>query len=290
MDRRQPVVAGQFYSAGQACLKDLDQCLPTEPLDVDLPRPIVAGIVPHAGWVFSGDMAGLVFAAIKQTSEEVNTFVIFGAAHRYLGSRAAVYDRGSWLTPLGEITIDGELSGAIAKIDCVEVDPGAHKAEHSIEVQVPFIQHLFPSAGIVPIMVPAAPFAVELGEAIGGIIADAKDKHIVCIGSTDLTHYGPQYGFCPAGAGANGLRWAKEVNDREFIDLAVNMESQKLLETAVEKGNACGPGAAAALVAAAAKLGRTKGVLLGHTHSNEVMKVKFGRSSSDSVGYAAVVF
>jgi len=290
MDRRQPAVAGQFYSAGQACLTDLEQCLPTEPLDVDLPRPIVAGIVPHAGWGFSGDMAGLVFSAIKQTSEEVDTFVIFGAAHRYLGSRAAMYDRGSWLTPLGEIAIDGELSGAIAKIDYVEVDPGAHRAEHSIEVQVPFIQHLFSSAGIVPIMVPAAPFAVELGEAIGGIIADAKDKHIVCIGSTDLTHYGPQYGFCPAGAGSDGLRWAKEVNDRAFIDLAVNMEAQKLLETSVEKGNACGPGAAAAAVASAAKLGRTKGVLLGHKHSNEVMKTKYGRSSSDSVGYAAIVF
>lgn len=290
MDQRQPVVAGQFYSGGQACLAELEECLPAEPLGVDLPRPIVGGIVPHAGWVFSGDMAGVVFAAIKQTREKVNTFVIFGAAHRYLGSRAAVYDRGSWLTPLGEIDIDEELSGAIAKIDCAEADLGAHRTEHSIEVQIPFIQHLFPGAGIVPIIVPPGPFAVNLGEQIGGIIAKAKDKHIVCIGSTDLTHYGPQYGFCPAGAGADGLRWAKEVNDREFIDLAVNMEAQKLLETAVEKGNACGPGAAAAVVASAVKLGRTKGVLLGHSHSNDVMKAKYGRSGSDSVGYAAIVF
>jgi len=290
MDRRQPSVAGQFYSGGQACLAELEGCLPTEPLDVDLPMPIVAGIVPHAGWVFSGDMAGLVFAAIKQTSEEVDTFVIFGAAHRYVGSRAAVYDRGSWLTPLGEIVVDEELSDAIVKIDCAEADQVAHRAEHSIEVQIPFIQHLFGASKIVPIIVPPGPFAVELGEAIGGIIADAKDKHIVCIGSTDLTHYGPQYGFCPAGTGSDGLRWAKEVNDRDFIDLAVNMEAQKLLETAVEKGNACGPGAAAAVVAAAAQLGRTKGVLLGHSHSNEVMEAKYGRSSPDSVGYAAIVF
>ncbi len=290
MGKRKPAVAGQFYSGGEECLGDLEQCLPTEALDVDLPEPIAAGIVPHAGWVFSGDMAGLVFAAIKQTCKEIDTFVIFGAAHRYLGSRAAMYERGSWLTPLGETAIDEELAGAIANIDCVEANPDAHRDEHSIEVQVPFIQHLFGAAKIVPVIVPAAAFAVELGRQIGGIIANSKDKNIICIGSTDLTHYGPGYGFCPAGTGAGGLRWAKEVNDREFIDLALKMEAPKLLERAVETGNACGPGAAAAAVAVAAKLGRTKGVLLGHTHSNEVMKAKFGRSSSDSVGYAGIVF
>ena len=290
MEIRKPAVAGQFYSGGDRCLADVKQCLPAEPLEADLPERIVAGIVPHAGWVFSGDMAGLVFSAIKQSCEKVDTFVIFGAVHRYLGSRAAVYDCGSWLTPLGEIAIDEELAGTITKIDCAEADLGAHRAEHSIEVQVPFIQHLFGGAKIVPIMVPPAEFAVGLGSEIGGIVAEATDKQIVCIASTDLTHYGPQYGFCPAGAGPAGLKWAKEVNDREFINLAVSMEAQKLLETATEKGNACGPGAAAALVSAAARLGRTKGVLLGHTHSSEVMEKKFGRSSSESVGYAAIVF
>jgi AmmeMemoRadiSam system protein B len=290
METRKPTVAGQFYSGGDACLAEVKQCLPTESLDIELLRPIVAGIVPHAGWVFSGDMAAVVFSAIKQTCEKVDTFIIFGAAHRYLGNRAAVYDRGSWLTPLGEITIDDQLAGTITKIDCAEADLGAHRAEHSIEVQVPFIQHLFPEAGLVPIMVPPAAFAVGLGGKISGIIAEAADKQIVCIASTDLTHYGPQYGFCPAGAGPEGLKWAKQVNDREFIDLALNMEARKLLETAIENGSACGPGAAAALVSVAARLGRTKGLLLGHTHSNEVMQAKFGRSGSDSVGYAAIVF
>ena len=290
MDKRKPAVAGQFYSDGEECLADLEECLSGEPLGVDLPESIVAGIVPHAGWVFSGDIAGLVFSAIKQTCETVDTFVIFGAAHRYPGRRAALYEHGSWLTPLGEIAIDETLAGKIANIDCVEANPSAHAAEHSIEVQVPFIQHLFSSAKIVPVIVPPAVFAVELGEQIGDIIAEEKDKRIICIASTDLTHYGPGYGFCVEEAGADGIRWAKEVNDKAFIDLALKMEALKLLETSVEKGNACGPGAATAVVATAAKLGRTKGVLLGHTHSNEVMKAKFGRSSSDSVGYAGIVF
>jgi len=290
MDPRQPVVAGQFYSGGQRCLKEIEECLPAEPLKVDLPESIVGGIVPHAGWVFSGDMAGLVFAAIKQSTGQVDTFIIFGAAHRYFGRQAVVYGRGSWLSPLGETAVDEELAEALLKTDLVRADVSAHRAEHSIEVQIPFIQHLFEAARIVPVIVPALPSAVSLGEQIGGIIEEAKGKNIVCIGSTDLTHYGPGYGFCPAGGGAEGLRWAKEVNDREFIDLVLKMESEKLLETAVEKGSACGPGAAAAVVACAARLGRKKGVLVGHTHSNEVMKAKYGRSGSDSVGYAAIVF
>ncbi len=290
MNERKPAVAGQFYSGGRGCLQDLKECLPSKALDIDLPCPVVGGIVPHAGWVFSGDMAGLVFSAIKQSREKVDTFIIFGAAHSYLGSCAAVYDRGAWLTPLGTISIDDELACAILKLDCAEANPEAHRTEHSIEVQVPFIQHLFSGAKIVPVLVPPAAPAVNLGTQIGGIIAETNDKHIVCLASTDLTHYGPGYGFFPAGAGADGLRWAREVNDAEFIDLALNMETEKLLESAIEKGNACGPGAAAALVAAASKLGRTKGVLLGHTNSNEVMKARFGRTGLDSVGYAAIVF
>ncbi|MHC5061994.1 MAG: AmmeMemoRadiSam system protein B [Planctomycetota bacterium] len=290
MDKRKPAVAGQFYSGGEACLAELKECLVGGSLDVDLPDSIAAGIVPHAGWVFSGDIAGLVFSAIKQICETVDTFVIFGAAHRYSGKRAALYQRGSWLTPLGEIAVDEVLAGKIAKIDCVEADLNAHATEHSIEVQVPFIQHLFTSAEIVPVIVPPGVFAAGLGEQVGGIIAEEKDKRIVCIASTDLTHYGPGYGFYLKQTGVDGIRWAKEVNDKVFIDLALQMEAGKLLEASLETGCACGPGAAAATVAAAAKLGRTKGVLLGHTHSNEVMKAKFGRSSSDSVGYAGIVF
>ena len=120
MDKRKPAVAGQFYSSGDACLTEVKRCLPTEPLKDDLPQPIVAGIVPHAGWVFSGDMAALVFSAIKQTCEEVDTVVIFGAVHRYLESEAAIYDHGSWLTPLGEIAIDEALAAAIKQMGLSE--------------------------------------------------------------------------------------------------------------------------------------------------------------------------
>ena len=288
---RKPVVAGQFYNGTeQGCLSEVKECLQARSIQAYLPEQIVSGIVPHAGWLFSGDLAGLVFSAVKQANENVGTFIIFGAAHRYSGRKAAVYNEGSWLTPLGEIAVDEQLAADIVKKSSAVIDPDAHRGEHSIEVQLPFIQHLFPDAKIVPIIVPSAEFDLKLGSEIATIISQITEKKIVCIASTDLTHYGPRYGFSPAGTGPTGLQWAKEVNDKEFIDLALKMEPHKLLETAMEKGSACGPGAVAALVEAAKKLGRTKGILLAHTHSSEVMQRKLGQSSEEGVGYAAIIF
>lgn len=291
METRKPVVAGQFYSgSSEGCLAEIIQCLADGPCVAKLPAKISGGIVPHAGWTFSGDLAGSVFSAIREVDGEVDTFVIFGAVHRYIGGDAAVYDRGSWLTPLGEIEIDEELAGRIVAGSLAVSDLESHRSEHSIEVQVPFIQHMFSGAKIVPVMVPPVVGAVELGRQIGEIVSAAVGKKIVCIASTDLTHYGPRYGFCPAGVGADGIKWARDVNDAEFIELALKMKAQKLLVTAEENTSACGPGAAAALVAAMKELGKTEGVLLAHTHSNDVMIRKYGQSSDESVGYAAIVF
>ncbi len=291
MEVRKPAVAGQFYNDNRdLCLGELKECLSARTLDVDLPDNIVAGIVPHAGWAFSGDLAGLVFSAIKRAHEKVDTFIIFGAAHRYLGRNAVIFDRGRWQTPLGEVEIDEELAARVLEIDCVCSGTEPHHGEHSIEVQVPFIQYLFAGAQIVPVIVPAAEFDLRLGTEVGDIIAESKEKKIVCIASTDLTHYGPRYGFSPQGTGAEAIQWAKEVNDMEFIRLALSMEPHRLLEAAVQKENACGAGAAAAVIAVAQRLGKTEGVLLAHTHSNEVMEKRFGQSSDESVGYASIIF
>jgi AmmeMemoRadiSam system protein B len=288
--RRSPIVAGQFYPARHnSCVDEINECLQEEKPAESLPETIVAGIVPHAGWTFSGQLAAMVFSSIKQRHDNVNTFIIFGAAHGYYGSSPAVYDKGSWLTPLGEVTVDEELADAVLKSGAAVGDSEAHQDEHSIEVQLPFIQHLFPDAEILPILTPPNEQAISLGEVVGDIIKQ-QQKKIVCIGSTDLTHYGPRYGFTPMGTGANALQWASGVNDKEFIDFAVELQPLKMLASAAENYNACGAGAAAAAVAAAKKLGRTKGLLLAHTNSNEVMLEKMGYGSTEAVGYAAIVF
>ncbi len=291
MQTRKPIVAGQFYPDEQVqCVDEINQCLEEAPLNMPLPDTIVAGIVPHAGWTFSGSLAALVFSAIKQRHDKVDTFIIFGAAHGYYGASPAVYDKGNWLTPLGEVAVDENLADAVLKSDAAVSDTSAHQYEHSIEVQVPFIQHLFADAKILPILTPPSEQALSLGEVVGDIIIRNKQKKVVCIGSTDLTHYGPHYGFTPMGTGANALQWASKVNDKEFIDLALKLEPQKMLASAAKNYNACGAGAAAAAVAAAKKLGKTNGLLLAHTNSNEVMMKKMGASSAEAVGYAAIVF
>jgi len=291
MQTRQPIVAGQFYPGRRdSCIDEVNDCLQQEKLTQTLPETIVAGIVPHAGWAFSGALAALVFSAVKQQDEQVDTFCLFGAAHGYYGQSPAVYEKGAWMTPLGEVAVDEDLAEAVLKTGTAVSDSRAHRAEHSIEVQIPFIQHLFADARILPILVPPTEQAVPLGEAVGGIMSADSQKKVVCIGSTDLTHYGPRYGFTPMGTGADALKWAHDVNDGQFIDLAVKLEPEGLLTNAAENLNACGAGAAAAAVAGAKKLGRTKGVLLAQTNSNEVMQQKMGSASSDSVGYAAIVF
>jgi AmmeMemoRadiSam system protein B len=291
MQTRKPIVAGQFYPGrGNSCVAEINECLQQEKPAELLPETIVAGIVPHAGWTFSGSLAALVFSAIKQRHDKVDTFVIFGAAHGYYGSSPAVYDKGSWLTPLGEVAVNEKLADAVLKSDAAVSDTSAHQDEHSIEVQVPFIQHLFADAKILPILVPPNEQAISLGEVVGDIIKQQQQRKIVCIGSTDLTHYGPRYGFTPMGTGAKALQWASEVNDKKFIDLALKLDAMGLLTSAAENLNACGAGAAAAAVAAAKKLGKTKGLLLAHTNSNEVMMKKMGSSSAEAVGYAAIVF
>ena len=289
MQTRKPVVAGQFYPGQHdSCIGEINRFLDAEVMSESLPEQIVAGVAPHAGWTFSGALAALVFSAIKQQHEKVHTFVIFGA--HYIGRSAAVSDRGFWETPLGQVAIDEELADTVLSGDVALSDPAAHRFEHSIEVQLPFIQYLFAGAKILPILVPPREQAVALGAAIGQIISQDQQKDIVCIASTDLTHYGPRYGFTPKGISDEALRWAHEVNDKKFIDLALELKADDLLAAAAEDCSACGPGGVAAAVTAAKKLGKEEGLLLAHTSSSDVMLRDMGATSTDSVGYAAMVF
>ena len=291
MQRRKPIVAGQFYPGQHyACVDEINQCLDARALHESLPETIVGGIVPHAGWTFSGSVAALVFAAIRQQHDKVHTFVLFGAAHSYLGHAPVLCDRGIWETPLGEAAIDEELADVLLKKGVAISDVNAHGPEHSIEVQIPFIQYLFPGAKILPVLVPPTEKAIPLGTRIGEMIAEDDRKKIICLGSTDLTHYGPRYGFIPQGTDEKALAWAKDVNDRQFIDPALKLDAPAVLASAAENGNACGPGATAATVAAATVLGCQSGVLLAHTTSNEIMREKMGSTGPDAVGYAAIVF
>jgi len=286
---REPVHAGMFYGASRAaCVRDLDAMFAEARAADTLPDHPVGGIVPHAGWVYSGAVAARVFGAIA-ARRSPTTFVVFGAVHHPMRSAAAVFASGAWSTPLGDIAIDDRLAERIlSQTNLVDADPYAHEREHSIEVQVPLIQHRFPDARLVPIAVRPTDQAEAVGRTVGRTVA-AYDLDVAVVGSTDLTHYGARFGFTPQGSGPQGLRWAKEVNDRRIIDQMLAFEAGAVVAEARTHGNACGAGAVAATIAASRELGATQSCLLAHTTSAEVAPVE-STAADAAVGYAAVLF
>ncbi|HPZ10366.1 MAG TPA: AmmeMemoRadiSam system protein B [Candidatus Eremiobacteraeota bacterium] len=286
---RKPVVAGRFYpDIKEQCINELKECLEKERLTQKIEGKISGGIVPHAGWVYSGSTAGLVFQAIKE-GHTSPVFVIFGAVHVYGVPGPAIFAEGSWETPLGEIEIHQDLSEEIIKEGkgFIVEDISPHRKEHSIEVQLPFIKYLFPESKIVTIMVPPDKNALAVGEIVGKILSNYKEDCVV-VGSTDLTHYGMHYGQMDKGVGKDALHWVKNVNDKRLVDLIIALKAEDVVSEADSHGSACGAGAITATIAAVRLLGAKEGKLLKYTTSYDEIP-SFGDPSS-FVGYSAVVF
>ncbi len=284
---RKPRVAGSFYPGTAREIRDTVQGW-LEQVPVEVSGTVYGGIVPHAGWVYSGQTALRVFKALalqeRLQGEQPDTVLFFGAVHTPGVPGPSLYGSGMWRTPLGDVAIDGDLARELLAADARFVDrPSAHADEHSIEVQVPFVQVLFPQARILPVAMPPHSDAQALG-AVTAAVIQSSGKRVAVIGSTDLTHYGPRYGIAPAGTGEAGLAWAHE-NDRRMLDLIVGLQTERVLPEARAHYNACGPGAVVAAMAAAQALGATRGELLHYTTSYEVMP--YGRPT-DLVGYGAV--
>ena len=283
---RSPAVAGQFYSGSRAALeRAVDECaagyVPPEDLGV-----LLGGVVPHAGWVFSGPTAAKVFATLAKKAEP-ETFVLLGAVHHWGVRAAAVFPDGAWATPLGDIPVDASLAFAVKEAGrgLIEASKQAHEAEHSIEVQVPFIQVLCPKASIVPIAVPPGPDAAGIGDIVASAVRE-HDRKTVVVASTDLTHYGMGYGTPDRGLLSKAMGWMRD-NDRRMIRAIESLDAEAIVPEAERRQNACGAGAVAAAVAAARALGATSGRTLEYTTSADVMHEPH---ADRAVGYLGLVF
>jgi AmmeMemoRadiSam system protein B len=280
---RQPAVAGRFYPASaEECTRLLDQMVRR----VTLERRPLGAIVPHAGWVFSGATAALAIQAVALAEPE--TIVIFGAVHTLDPNSASLYAAGSWNTPLGPMRVDEDLAERVARHPEITIDPGAHRHEHSIEVQLPLIRRFVGDVHILPIAVRPGPAAPAVGRACAAEVLDSG-RRVVFLGSTDLTHYGPAFGYEPHGSGEAGIRWAKEVNDRRFVDLVAALDAEAVVAEAAADRSACGAGAVAATIAAAREFGADTYIELEHTTSADVEAGR-GPGAVNSVGYEAGVF
>ena len=250
-------------------------------------RKIIGAVVPHAGYVYSGPIAAHVY---YQLAEDGNpeTFVILGPNHRGLPG-FCIMDEGIWRMPLGDVQVDSDLAKAIVKhSQFVDSNPEAHNEEHSIEVQLPFLQYIYNGRfKIVPITVGYSDYGMceDVGTAIAKAIMENK-KDTVVIGSTDFTHYGPMYGYAPVGMKPieKVLKWIWDV-DNSLIDMILAMDGKKLVNTVDEKGyTMCGSFPVATMLVATKELGAKNGKLLKYATSYDTQK-----SIDAIVGYGAVI-
>jgi len=291
---RQPIVAGRFYPGTErACQTHLER-IDAEPASAEeLPAQLVAAIVPHAGWDCSGHVAMEVFRTVEPRVPPGATFLLFGAVHRFGVARASVDTGDAWHTPLGPLQVDASLAELLLDEGggLLIADSGSHNAEHSIEVQLPMIRHVFGDCPILPIAAPPRADSHDVGCRVAEIVQRAG-RQVFIVGTTDLTHYGRKfYGFAPAGTGRQGLDWVKTENDPRMIDLMRRLKAEEVVAEAAEHQNACGAGAVAATLAAARQLGSTEGHLIDYTTSYDVVRDPlYGETVSDFVGYVGMVF
>ena len=288
MNIRQPVRAGMFYeSSPTSCRLHAEKLIDAAELPDDLPDKVFGGLVPHAGWMYSGRLAAMTFKAVARSQPQ--TIVLFGADHVGTVEIGEVYESGVWRTPLGEVRVDKELAAALLlSSDSLRANPKAHAQEHSLEVQAPILQAISPDVMIVPIAVPPIDLAVEIGQAVGNCLANWPGN--VCIvGSTDLSHHGGHFP-APGGKGAQGQAWTTQ-NDQRIIDLIEKMDAAGVIIEAASRRNACGAGAIAATIAACSRLGAKAGRCLEYTNSYRVIREIYPQETDDTtVGYASVIF
>ncbi|NLV74127.1 MAG: AmmeMemoRadiSam system protein B [Chloroflexi bacterium] len=284
MKVRKPIVSGTFYPADKhSCLQQIEGYLAQVP-ELDTSRPLLAALVPHAGWYYSGATAAWVYRTL-QSQPAPDTVILLGAVHRWGVAGATIAAADAWQTPIGLADIDDSLRTELlaAGNGSILIDDAAHAEDHAIEVQLPFVQVSAPAACILPIAVPPDARALQLGRLLGKVVSTSR-KNAVVLASSDLTHYGPNYGMAPAGTGQAGLEWAHR-NDQQFLERAVAMDAEGVLEAADRTRSACGAGALAAAITYAQQLGARAGQLLYYTTSYEVHP---RGQPSDLVGYAAM--
>jgi AmmeMemoRadiSam system protein B len=238
------------------------------------------GIVPHAGWYFSGRLAARVFSSLESKSK-ADVVVLYGG-HLGLEDFPQIVMEEAWETPLGDIEIHTDFIKLLMKrIDAKK--ESSSSGDNTIEVQLAMVKYFFPEAKLVAIRSPVSLKAKILGEEVAKI-SQTEGISILAIGSTDLTHYGPNYGFLKKGIGPTAVKWVKEDNDKGFIERALSMDIEGLLLHAQKNDSACSAGAAASAVATCKALGSKKGILLDYYTSYDIMP------DDSFVGYGGILY
>jgi len=280
MKVRNACQAGMFYAGTATSLRtQVEECFTHRLGPGVVPKPVKEGprrilglVCPHAGYMYSGPVAAHSYhsLALDGTPE---TFVVFGPNHTGYGSALALMNEGFWRTPLGDVEIDVEVANEIVReSSLIDIDESAHRYEHSIEVQLPFLQYLYGSNfKFVPIcfLLQDLESSREVGQAVAKVL---QDRNAVIIASTDMTHYEPQE--------------TASRKDRMALNAIEKMDEELFYQTVeAQQISMCGYGPVVALITAAKKLGAKKAELLCYKTSGDITG-----DHSSVVGYASVRF
>ncbi|MGQ9688225.1 MAG: AmmeMemoRadiSam system protein B [Desulfobaccales bacterium] len=267
-----------WYPAGKSgCVSEIESYIVgVQPLPAG--TRVFGGLIPHAGWYFSGKLAARVFYLNAQASKP-QVVCIFGG-HLGGDSPPLLVTDDAWETPLGEAPLATDFyQPLLAKMTFKQEYPG----DNTIEVNLPFIKHFFPHSRVLAVRAPQSATALKLGEAVAEV-ARELGKSILFFGSADLTHYGPNYGWAPKGSGAEAVKWVKEVNDKRFLDAVLKLDAMGAITAANQDQSSCSAGAPAAAIAGAKKMGATKAMLVDYYTSYDIMP------GDSFVGYGGVIW
>jgi AmmeMemoRadiSam system protein B len=263
---RNAVVAGQFYPASASELKATIEGMVKKEEDKE---EVIGLVSPHAGYIYSGPVAGAVISRIRFK----DSFIIIGPNHTGAGKPLSIMTEGIWKTPLGEIEIDSELGKKMLEISRhLEEDDGAHIYEHSIEVQLPFLQYFKPDFKLVPIVFGYSSGTIykEIGREIAKAVKELG-KEVVIIASSDMSHYEPQA--------------SAQKKDTQAIGAILKLDEDELLKRVFEFNiTMCGYAPAVSLIVAAKELGATGAELVKYQTSGDVTG-----DFSSVVGYAGII-
>ena len=264
---RLPAVAGRFYPAHAGELTLQIKSL----LSAALPEKTraLACLVPHAGYMYSGHVAGTVFGSL----ELPRRFILLGPRHYPQGESLAILSEGSWKTPLGEVRIDSVLAASLKRAcPLLQEDSVAHRNEHSLEVQLPFLQHLAGDFAFVPIALGTVhlPTLESLGQAIAEVLAAEKEP-VLLVASSDMNHYEEDA--------------ITRVKDRKALDNVLALDPRGLFDTVRRESiTMCGFAPAVSMLTAARALGATHAELVRYATSGDITGDR-----DEVVGYAGVI-
>jgi AmmeMemoRadiSam system protein B len=271
---RRPAVAGAFYAASANSLKKqitdcfLHQLGPMKLPDSKKGSNIISVVCPHAGYIYSGPSSAHSYLALGE-QEQPDTVIVIGPNHTGWGTPVSVMREGIWKTPLGEVTIDKELADKIIKYSPIaRSDESAFIREHSVEVQLPFLQFIYSEFEFVPICMGLQD--LETSTELGRVIHEAsKDKEIIVVASSDLTHQEPK-----------ALAYKK---DQFILDAILEMDEKKLQDSVKKhKITTCGYGPISTTLIYSKLRNATTAKILSYYTSGDIIG-----NTSDVVGYAS---